>query len=69
MNINPIVLGPAVLIIAVILGLISYQLGKRKTHNPVIAGVFGFILSLVPLLGIIYIIILLLKKDVTKSEK
>ncbi|KFZ32063.1 hypothetical protein IDSA_05160 [Pseudidiomarina salinarum] len=66
MNINMTLVGQGILLIAIIFGLISYYLGRRKTTNPVIAGFIGFVLSLVPLLGIIYLAILVLKKDVNE---
>jgi hypothetical protein len=44
---------------------LSYYLGCTKTENPVISGVIGFFLSLVPPLGLIYLIILSLKEEVT----
>ncbi|MDX1705672.1 hypothetical protein [Pseudidiomarina sp.] len=68
MNINMTLIGQGFLIIAVIFGLLSYYLGRRKTTNPVIAGVIGFILSLIPLFGVIYLAILVLKRDVSEPQ-
>ncbi|WP_376707933.1 hypothetical protein [Kangiella sp. TOML190] len=51
-------------VFALIMGAICYQLGKKKTENPVIAGLLGFFLSFIPFFGIIYLIILVVKHDV-----
>ena len=44
---------------------LSYYLGCSKTENPVASGVIGFLLSFVPPLGLIYLIILSLKDEVS----
>lgn len=43
---------------------LSYSLGRRKTKNPLASGVVGFLLSLVPPLGLIYLMMLFLKDEV-----
>lgn len=43
---------------------LSYYLGKTKTENPVVSGVIGFFTSLVPPVGLIYLVILSLKQEV-----
>lgn len=64
MDINATLLGQVILVSSVIIGLVSYYLGRRKTQTPVLAGLLGFVLGLVPILGIIYLVVLMLKKDV-----
>lgn len=44
---------------------LSYYLGRTKTENPIASGVTGFVLSFVPPLGLIYLVILSLKDEVT----
>jgi hypothetical protein len=44
---------------------LSYYLGQTKTENPVASGVIGFLLAFIPPLGLIYLIILSLKDEVT----
>ncbi|MBB1381365.1 hypothetical protein H5071_05140, partial [Shewanella sp. SR41-2] len=39
-------------------------LGRRKTQSPILAGVLGAVLSIVPLFGLIYLVVLMLKNDV-----
>jgi len=44
---------------------LSYSLGFTKTENPIKSGVIGFLLSFLPPIGLIYLIILSLKEEVT----
>ena len=47
----------------------GFKLGKRKTGEPVITVIVTALLSLVPMLGIVFIALLLLKSDIdVKSE-
>lgn len=64
MDINATLIGQMVLISAIVIGAISYYLGKRKTQTPVITGLIGFALGLVPLFGIIYLVVLSFKQDI-----
>lgn len=64
MNINATLVGQLIVIFALLVGVISYFLGRRKTQSPIMAGVLGAVLSIVPLLGLIYLVVLMLKNDV-----
>ncbi|MCH8492167.1 MAG: hypothetical protein LAT53_02860 [Idiomarina sp.] len=68
MDINATFAGQFLLVCGVIIGLVGYYLGRRKTQTPVLAGVLGFVLGLIPILGIIYLVVLMLKKDVIPNE-
>ena len=68
MDINATFIGQFALISGLVIGIVSYFLGRRKTQTPVIAGVLGFVLGLIPIFGIIYLIVLMLKKDVIPNE-
>ena len=68
MYINGTFLGQVILLSSVIIGLVSYYLGRRKTQTPVLAGVIGFFLGLIPVFGIIYLVVLMLKNDVVTNE-
>ena len=52
MNINATLIGQLIVI------------GRRKTQSPILAGVLGAVLSIVPLFGLIYLVVLMLKNDV-----
>ena len=64
MNINATLLGEIVLYSMFIVGALSYYLGRRKTTSPKIATLIGVILCITPPLNIVYIIVLMLKKDI-----
>jgi hypothetical protein len=64
MNLNATVVGQVIVIFALVVGVASYLLGRRKTQTPILAGVLGAVLSIVPLFGLIYLVVLMLKSDV-----
>ena len=64
MNVNATLVGQLIVIFALVVGVISYFIGRRKTQSPILAGVLGAVLSIVPLFGLIYLVVLMLKNDV-----
>ncbi|CAI3795038.1 glycosyltransferase 87 family protein [Rheinheimera sp. MM224] len=68
MEIDATMFGQFVVIFALIMGALCYYLGRRKTQNPVLAGLLGVVLSLMPLFGLIYLIVLLFKKDLSSTS-
>ncbi|MEM5507233.1 hypothetical protein ACRN9Z_02600 [Shewanella frigidimarina] len=64
MNVNATLVGQLIVVFALVVGVISYFLGRRKTQSPILAGVLGAVLSIVPLFGLIYLVVLMLKNDV-----
>lgn len=50
----------------IIVGIISYFLGLRKTQAPWKAAALGFVFAVIPVLGIIYVIYLAFKEDIPK---
>lgn len=66
MNINTLIF--AELIVVLIIGFFAYYLGRRKTQNPVLTGFLGAFLGVIPPLGLIYLVVLLLKRDVVSSS-
>lgn len=64
MSYNATLIGQFLVIFALIMGVLTYYLGRKKTSTPIIAGVLGALLSLMPFLGLIYAAILVLKSDV-----
>lgn len=49
------------------MGALAYYLGCRKTNTPKLAGLVGLLLSVFPPLVLIYLAILVLKKDLNKT--
>lgn len=68
MNINATVLGELIALSALIMGGVCYYLGRRKTQTPILAGFLGVILTLIPPLGLIYLVVLVLKKDINATS-
>jgi hypothetical protein len=61
-------LGLMVLTVMVIVAVISYFLGKRKTDSPIKASALGFVFSVIPVLGVIYVVYLAAKEDLNKVD-
>ena len=60
-------LGSAVFAFMIVIGIISYILGKRKTTTPIKSALLGAVFSVVPVLGIIYVLYLATKDDLPQS--
>lgn len=69
MNINATLLGEFIALFALIMGAVCYYLGRRKTQTPVLAGLLGVVLSLIPPFALVYFVVLLLKKDVGSTSE
>ncbi|MCH2057113.1 MAG: hypothetical protein MK214_11030 [Thalassotalea sp.] len=69
MNINATLVGEIVFISVIVIGILSYYLGKRKTNTPKIATLIGVLLSFIPPLGLVYLVILVLKNDINQNSK
>jgi len=68
MNINATLLGEIMFISVIVIGILSYYLGKRKTNTPKMASLIGVLFSFIPPLGLIYLAILMLKKDIIQNN-
>jgi hypothetical protein len=56
-------LGLIILSSMIIVGIISYFIGVRKSNSPFKASALGFVFSIIPVLGIIYVLYLASKED------
>ena len=68
MNINMTLLIEIVFISIVVVGVLSFYLGKRKTNSPKMVTLIGVLLSIFPPLGLIYLAILVLKNDINQNS-
>lgn len=68
MNINAILLGEFIALFALIMGPVCYYLGRRKTQTPILAGLLGVVLSIIPPFVLVYLVVLMLKKDVGSTS-
>ncbi|WP_194757449.1 hypothetical protein [Aliidiomarina indica] len=67
MEINVMLYSQIIFIIALAIGAVSYYLGRKKTKQPMLTGVLGFFLGLIPILGLIYLIVLVRKPELAAS--
>jgi hypothetical protein len=67
MNINATLVGEIMFVFVLFVGALSYYLGRRKTQTPVLATLLGVVLSLMPPFALVYLVVLVLKKDVNSS--
>ena len=68
MNINATLIGEIIFISVIVIGILSYYFGKRKTNTPKMATLIGVLLSFIPPLGLIYLAIFVLKNDINQSN-
>jgi predicted PurR-regulated permease PerM len=68
LNINATLYGQFVIIFALTMGALCYYVARRKTQRPVVAGLLGVFLSLIPIFGVIYLFVLIFKKDVGSTS-
>lgn len=69
MNINATLLGEIMIVFVLVVGALSYYLGRRKTQTPILTGLLGAVLSLIPPFGLVYLVVLVLKKDVSSASE
>ncbi|WP_444912471.1 hypothetical protein [Microbulbifer sp. PAAF003] len=69
MNINISLIGQFITIFAIFIGIISYYLGRRKTETPILAAFIGVALSIVPVFGLVYVVVLMFKRDISNSSQ
>lgn len=69
MNINATLLGEIMIVFILVVGALSYYLGRRKTQTPILVGLLGLVLSIIPPFGLVYLVVLVLKKDVGSTSE
>ncbi len=69
MNINATLFGQLMLVWVLLSTVIIGLLAKRKTDSPILTTVVGFVLSFLPLLSMVFMAVLALKKDVGSSQE
>ncbi|WP_423186685.1 hypothetical protein ACO1PK_00250 [Alishewanella sp. d11] len=67
MNINATLVGQIMFVFVLVVGVLSYYLGRRKTEKPILAGLLGVFLCIMPPLALVYLMVLFFKKDVGVS--
>ena len=68
MNINATLVGQIMFVFVLVVGALSYYIGRRKTQTPVLAGLLGVVLCIIPPFALVYLVVLVLKKDVGSTS-
>ncbi len=67
MNIDATLVGQLIFVLAIVMAVVGFYLGKRKIQTPFHVSVLGFVSALVPPLALIFLIVLVLKCDVQQT--
>ncbi|BDX05665.1 hypothetical protein [Planctobacterium marinum] len=68
MNINATLYGKFVLVLAIVMTILCYYLGSRKTQTPKLVAAIGCVTCLFPPLALVYLVVLVLKDDIRVIE-
>ena len=64
MNVNATLVGQTIFILAIVFAVVGFYLGKRKTETPVLVSILAFFSASIPPVGMIFLMILVVKKDI-----
>jgi len=64
MNINATLIGELIIILGLVMGVVCYYLGRKKTTTPVLTAVAGAVSAIIPPVALLYVLALILKKDI-----
>ena len=67
MNINATLFGQVVIVLAVIMAVLGYYLGRRKTQTPIFTTVIAIFTAFLPPLALIFLMVLVVKNDVNTT--
>ncbi len=67
MNFSLTVISQFMIALAVVMFLLGYYLGKRKTENPLTTALIAGASAMVPPVALIILITLVMKKDITSA--
>ncbi len=68
MNIDATLFGKFIALFALIIGAVCFYIGRRKTKTPILAGLLGMVLSIIPIIALVYLAVLILKKDISSAS-
>ena len=63
MELDSVFVGQFLFVFAIIIGVLSYLLGRKKTTSPVLTGIVGFLTAMIPPIGLIFIAVIALKDN------
>jgi predicted PurR-regulated permease PerM len=67
MNISMTYLGETIFVLAIVFSILGFYLGKRKTQTPVLVTFLAFFSALIPPIGLIFLMVLACKKDLSTA--
>ncbi|PHS60124.1 hypothetical protein SAMN04488070_0777 [Pseudidiomarina maritima] len=68
MDINAALVGQTIIVLAVIFAIVGFYLGKRKTETPLLVSILALFSALMPPIGLIFLMVLALKKDLPSAN-
>ncbi|MGJ8694334.1 MAG: hypothetical protein ACSHW0_17835 [Thalassotalea sp.] len=68
MEFNFVQLAELVIVFMFLVAIVSFFLAKKKSNSPIKAALMGFVFSIVPVMGIAYLIYLYSRDDITESK-
>jgi ABC-type dipeptide/oligopeptide/nickel transport system permease component len=68
MNINATIYGQLLIVFMLLIGIICYYQGKRKTNSPKIVTLIGVLLCSIPPLAIIYVFVFIFKNKLPPTN-
>lgn len=63
MLLNATLIGQMIFVFAIVMAILGYYLGKKKTTTPAVTALIGFFSALIPPLAFIFLLVLVLKSD------
>ena len=69
MNINATFLGQIILVFALFMAIAGFYFGKCKTTSPIATSVIAFLTAFLPPLALVFLIVLVSKKDIKTSTE
>lgn len=64
LNLNYSAVGQFIAVLAVIMAIIGFYLGKRKTKHPFLMALLGFCSAAFPPFALVFTLVLALRKDI-----
>ncbi|MDC8832098.1 hypothetical protein [Alteromonas gilva] len=68
MNIDTTLLVQIILSAMLILTIVGYYLGKKKTGKPLLTAISLGVSGIIPIVALVYLLVLLFKPDIAGSE-
>jgi hypothetical protein len=61
-------LGQFIALLALIMAVLGFWLGRRKTEHPILMAIIGFCSGFFPPFALVFVFVLALRKDIKQKE-